>query len=225
MYLHPIGGFHANTASSHHALLTSNHWFLLTHFLVGINAWKNRFSFSCLCCICPQFSGSRRRLCLTVPYMKNKWMRRKIGTKKFFSPLLATRYPKVPTSITPSRLNWFPSCSEHCNQEPQEQIQLHAPTIFTGLFLCNKPRGHSDDWCSGKCTESDFSMFHPSGVAFSCFHDELTDQRKLLVISVLHCQTVLCLIKVIKASEQISLLSANKWTNMLIVLAQLDGLR
>lgn len=47
-------------------------------------------------------------------------------------------------------------------------------------------------------------MLHPSGAAFSCFRDELTAQRKLLVISALHRplyprQTVLCLIKVIRS--------------------------
>lgn len=53
------------------------------------------------------------------------------------------------------------------------------------------------------------------------FSDELTAQRKLLVISAQHCplcprQTV-CLIKVIKVLEQIFVLTTNKLVNMLIV--------
>lgn len=74
-----------------------------------------------------------------------------------------------------------------------------------------------------------FFMFHPSGAAsFSRFSDELTAQRKLLFISAQHCplspkQTVMGLIKVIKALNRMSLLTKNKLANMFIVVFQLKG--
>lgn len=112
-------------------------------------------------------------------------------------PPLAVSNPRVPTSITPGRLDWFPSCSGHWAREARGT----NPVGCTYEFLTHQiapvlllwPAKRPQPWLLRWRIHWE-GYFHAPSICWSIFmfSDELTAQRKLLVISAQHC--LLCVV-------------------------------
>lgn len=155
-------------------------------------------------------------------------MRRKKKTNLLFLvlPLIPINHLRVLTSITPRRLDCPPThthypCIGHrlvseWNKFSHMYLWVSYTSDCSGDVSEASREGHSSDCYDGESIERDGFMRHPSAGVFSCFLMSWQPKRKLLAISEWHCplcprHTVLCLIKVIKAIEQISLLTRNNW--------------
>ena len=200
---------------------------------VAISLWEqdfflSAFSYPFLIWLQLLGSGPVDHVTLFPVWQKGGWRGWVRRVSSFLFPLLAISYPRVPTSIILRRLDWFPHLqwTPGPGGERNKFCRRYLSFLHTRLLLCfscGKPRGRR--WLLHWWMHRE-KYFHAPSIWCSIFmfSDELTAQRKLLVISVQHCrQTVLCLIKVIETPEQISLLTKNKLVNMLIMVSQLKG--
>lgn len=90
-------------------------------------------------------------------------------------PAVGYQPPKGPNLYHTWEIGLVPHPLDTWTGRQEDQIQSDVPMIshqthqIAPAPLQAKPRGCSDDYHSGKRTEMDIFILHPSGVAFSCF--------------------------------------------------------